>query len=235
MLFANKQALETELKVSLLQIRERELTLYAENCRNIGGISCMLAGFAYVTLTYERSDTFRTGVAARGGRYVYEILAFLGMFANMASMFGATACSMLGPGLALRGSDGAMDQAVEGLALEYRTIFMLFFAGVVSFYMCFSVFLILDYEEGSLDGFLHVCLVICFLVFLRSTVRACKRIYKKFRLPPEHAVAGSFDPDGLHRNTVSWEHKELDRLRLHKRWYQWPYRQYLYANVFMNE
>ena len=233
MLFANKQALETELKVSLLQIRERELVLYAENCRNIGNISCMLAGFAYVTLTYERSDTFQTG-AVSGGRYIYEFLAFFGMFSNMASMFGATACSMLGPGLALRGSDGAMDQAVEGLALEYRTIFMLFLTGVISFYACFSVFLILDYEEGSFDAFLHVLLVLCFLVFLRSTVRACKRIYKKFRLPPEHAVAGSFDPDGV-QATVSWENKELDRLRLPKRWYQWPYRQYLYANVFMNE
>ena len=58
MLFANKQALETELKVALLSIRERELALYAENCRSIGSISCMLAGFAYVTLTYEQHDTF---------------------------------------------------------------------------------------------------------------------------------------------------------------------------------
>ena len=53
MLFADKQALETELKVSLLEIRERELDLYTQNCRNIGAQSALLAGFAYLALTYQ--------------------------------------------------------------------------------------------------------------------------------------------------------------------------------------
>ena len=234
MLFANKQALETDLKVSLLSIRERELGLYAENCRNIGSISCMLAGFAYCTLTFERSDTFSQGAAADRpvARYMYELLSFFGLLSNMASMFGATTCSMLGPGLALRGSDGSMDQAVEGLALEYRMIFMLFLCGVVSYYACFSVFLVLDYDEGWLDAFLHLILVLCFLIFLRSTAKACKRIYKKFHLPPEHAIAGSFDAAA---RGPSQEAMELERLTQDKKWYQWPYRQWLYANVFVNE
>ena len=70
-------------------------------------------------------------------------------------MFGSTVCSMLGPGLALRGQDGAMDQAVEGLALEYRTIFMLFLTGILSFYLCFSIFLMLDTTSDWLDWMLH--------------------------------------------------------------------------------
>ena len=75
MLFADKQALETELKVSntrrslspqgrlksasvrsqvsLLAIRERELDLYTDNCRNIGAQSALLAGFAFTALTYQ--------------------------------------------------------------------------------------------------------------------------------------------------------------------------------------
>ena len=208
MLFANKQALETDLKVELLSIRERELALYTENCQNIASISCMLAGFAYVTLTYENEDTF-ADQSHYLGRPVYELLAMFGMLCNMASMFGSTVCTMLGPGLALRGGDGAVDQAVEGLALEYRTIFMLFLMGVVSFYACFTIFLVLDYNQGStLDVCLHGVIILCFLVFLRSTARACKRIYKKFRLPPEHAVAGSFDPDGT-QHVASREATEL--------------------------
>lgn len=234
MLFANKQALETDLKVELLSIRERELALYTENCQNIASISCMLAGFAYVTLTYENEDTF-ADQSHYLGRPVYELLAMFGMLCNMASMFGSTVCTMLGPGLALRGGDGAVDQAVEGLALEYRTIFMLFLMGVVSFYACFTIFLVLDYNQGStLDVCLHGVIILCFLVFLRSTARACKRIYKKFRLPPEHAVAGSFDPDGT-QHVASREATELERLSRQKVWYQWPYRQYLHATVFMNE
>ena len=36
MLYADKQALETDLKVCLLAIRERELSFYTQNCRAIG-------------------------------------------------------------------------------------------------------------------------------------------------------------------------------------------------------
>ena len=74
-----------------------------------------------------------------------------------------------------------------------------------------------------------------FLFFLRSTFNACKRIYKKFRLPPEMTVSGAFDPDGRTRARVTPEAAELDRLCERKRWWQWPRRQYLYFAVFMNE
>ena len=74
-----------------------------------------------------------------------------------------------------------------------------------------------------------------FLFFLRSTFNACKRIYKKFRLPPEMTVSGAFDPDGRTRAHVTPEAAELDRLCERKRWWQWPRRQYLYFAVFMNE
>ena len=47
MLYADKQALETDLKVSLLAIRERELNLYTSCFRNIGTMSGVFAGFAY--------------------------------------------------------------------------------------------------------------------------------------------------------------------------------------------
>ena len=39
MLYADKQSLETDLKVSLLAIRERELNLYTSCFRNIGTMS----------------------------------------------------------------------------------------------------------------------------------------------------------------------------------------------------
>ena len=186
-------------QVSLLAIRERELDLYTNNCRNIGSQAALLAGFAYGALTYQVVDisgictvfkawegtashqecrlslvrapqatlcmhalvphahvhtstartahpeqhlTPHTATAHRlppsGQSYEltigsYEVIAFLAMMLNVASAFGATVISMLGPGLALRGQDGAMDQAVEGLALEYRTVFLLFMGGVFSY------------------------------------------------------------------------------------------------------
>ena len=51
MLFADKRALETNLKVSLLAIREKELNFYTTNCLAVGTQSALLAGFAYSGLT----------------------------------------------------------------------------------------------------------------------------------------------------------------------------------------
>ena len=47
MLFADKRALETNLQVSLLKIREKELQFYTQNCIAIGTQAALLSGFAY--------------------------------------------------------------------------------------------------------------------------------------------------------------------------------------------
>jgi len=241
--------------VSLLAIRERELDLYTNNCRNIGSQAALLAGFAYGALTYQVVDisgictVFKAweGTASHQECRLslsyeltigsYEVIAFLAMMLNVASAFGATVISMLGPGLALRGQDGAMDQAVEGLALEYRTVFLLFMGGVFSYYMCFCVFLAVDYDSvyGVEDALLHLMLLGSLIFFVRSTLSTTKRIYKKFRLPPDMAVAGSFDPDGKTMREISPDALELEQLSMNKKWYQWPRRQYLYVQVFMDE
>ena len=158
------------------------------------------------------------------------------MMLNVAAAFGSTTAAMLGPGLALRGQDGAMDQAVEGLALEYRSCFLLFMGGVFAYYICFCVYLLVDYDKsyGWSDFLLHLILLFFLFYFIRLTLGTMKRIYKKFRLPPECVVAGSFDPDGTARGR-SPEAVELDRLCESKRWQEWPRRQYLYATVFFDE
>ena len=43
MLFADKNALRTQLKVNMLRIRERELTYYTNNCLAISTSSALLA------------------------------------------------------------------------------------------------------------------------------------------------------------------------------------------------
>ena len=51
MLYADKRALQTNLKVSLLAIRERELVFYTHNSLAIGTQAAMFAGFAFGGLT----------------------------------------------------------------------------------------------------------------------------------------------------------------------------------------
>ena len=193
--------------MSLLAIRERELDLYTENCRNIGAQAALLAGFAYSALTFEIADvdgvctadlalkqncdvtsvshskikgnmarlahalTLSTDEWDRSRLIacltpqratvtagMYQLVCFCSMMLNFAAAFGSTFASMLGPGLALRGQDGAMDQAVEGLALEYRTTFILFLSGILSYFLCFLLFFSVDYDpkHGWTDLFIHI-------------------------------------------------------------------------------
>ena len=126
MLYADKQQLETDLKVSLLQIRERELDLYTSNFRNIGIMAALIGGFAYngcfsAINAVSHDDSVRAF-------YLFVTTCAMGL--NVCSTFVSVTSCMFGPGLALRGPDGSMDQAVEGLALEYRSCLMVFFIGL---------------------------------------------------------------------------------------------------------
>lgn len=236
MLYADKQNLETDLKVSLLAIRERELVLYTNNCRNIGTLSCVLFGFAYSAMLFANWEHF-AGISETS-KSIFEFVTLTTMYLNTAAMFAATTSAMLGPGLALRGPDGAMDQAVEGLALEYRLSFLLFIGGLIAFYMVSTVFLMLDYDDTyeGYDAVLHACLLLAMFIFLRSTWKNVKRIYKKFRLPVAVAVGGSFDPDvGGAPSGPSPEALELERLSRYKTRREWPRRQYLHACVFLDD
>ena len=65
MLYADKRALETNLQVSLLKIREKELAFYTQNCIAIGTQAALLSGFAYngiiqVDIPSEAADWLKT-------------------------------------------------------------------------------------------------------------------------------------------------------------------------------
>ena len=119
-------------QVSLLAIRERELKLYTQNCRAIGTQAALLAGFAYggcclgsYLFPEESSDSMRAA---------YLVAMTWAMGLNVYCLFSSTLCTMLGPGLALRGPDGSMEQAVEGLAIEYRFTFVVYVIGLLMFF-----------------------------------------------------------------------------------------------------
>jgi len=130
MLIADKHALETNLQVSLLKIREKELQFYTQNCIAIGTQAALLSGFAYngiiqVDIPTDQSDWLKT---------LYLCVTTAAMGFELIAVLNSTLCSMLGPGLALRGPDGSMHRAVDGLMLEYRLTFLFFTAGLVPFW-----------------------------------------------------------------------------------------------------
>ena len=60
MLYADKRALQTDLKVQLLEIREKELNLYTSNTLTIGMQSAFFAGFSSTALMTSKINTTRT-------------------------------------------------------------------------------------------------------------------------------------------------------------------------------
>jgi len=232
MLFADKQALESELKVSLLEIRERELNLYVQCFRSIGTMAGVFAGFALQGACL--SSYFFPPDASEGMRMLYLVSTTVAMDLNVAALFAATSCAAMGPGLALRGPDGSMERAVEGLALEYRVTFLTFCLGVLALYASAAVYIVIMMNWATL-----LILQLILLVALRYTLVACKRIYKKFRLPASLAVGGNFHADGTVGaavgEAISRHALRLEELSRRKRLSEWPRRQWLYLRLFFDD
>jgi hypothetical protein len=229
MLYADKQALETELKVSLLAIRERELDLYVTCFRNIGTMAGLFAGFALqgtCISSYSGASDASYSDASEGMRTAYLVMTTIAMDLNVAALFAATSCAALGPGLALRGPDGSMDRAVEGLALEFRIIFLTFCLGVLALYISTAIYVVI-----TMDWLVMALLLLVIALSMRYTSNACGRIYKKFRLPAGMAVGGNFHDDGsigIPDSTAMCRHAALlDQLSRDRRINEWPRRQWL--------
>lgn len=126
MLLADKRALETNLKVSLLSIREKELNYYTSNCIAIGTQSALLAGFAYAALqtTVDKNPVWV--------HMIYLICSVASLGFQLVAVVSTTLLAMIGPGLALRGPDGSMHTAVDNMIGEYRNAFFAYLKGLLA-------------------------------------------------------------------------------------------------------
>jgi len=100
------------------------------------------------------------------GYYLMIVSAFC---ANMVVVSHTTALSVLGAGLALRGPDGSMMTATDGLYEERKAVFLIFGVGLActvgSVVLC--VWLILHWESA------FCCMII--------TLLTCRRIWKNYQ------------------------------------------------------
>jgi len=79
--------------------------------------------------------------------------------------------------------------------------------GVFSFYVSASLYVII-----MMNWLMMVLLLVLMLFSLHFTVSACKRIYKKFRLPAHMAVGGNFNVDGSIGRSVATQMSANARL-----------------------
>ena len=99
----------------------------------------------------------------------------------------AALCSMLGPGLALRGGDGAssMNKAVDSMKQESRECFLFFIAQLLFFHL--SSFLLMWTLYSTTVA---LCINIVLLVFLILFIKNGYEIYEKLHVSDDDAVTG---------------------------------------------
>jgi hypothetical protein len=145
MLYADKHALRTRLKVSLLVIRQRELEFYTTNCIAIGTNALFLASFAWWGLTEPPFDEQGNDVV----QTVYLVLTAMIMALELLATITSTLVSILGPALAIRGPDGAMHTAVDSMVTHYRFTFVCFALGLVFFHLSAISFIHMSHARGA--------------------------------------------------------------------------------------
>mmetsp|Transcript_29183 Transcript_29183/g.89395 ORF Transcript_29183/g.89395 Transcript_29183/m.89395 type:complete len:155 (-) Transcript_29183:322-786(-) len=110
---------------------------------------------------------------------------------ELIAVLNTTLLSMMGPGLALRGPDGSMHPAVDGMMKEYRTAYFCFVLGLLFFHFSAALFAWLIYVHWAVSMMVTLC--ICGSLWLLT--RYAKRVYIRFRLPPELIITGKFNSD----------------------------------------
>ena len=116
MLAADKLLLRSTVKQKTIELREKELNLFNANFSAVATQAALLAGFSMAFLEMS--------VHLHGEHHNYVAKAALHLFsticicANVFTVSVITFVSVWGSGKALRGKDGSMDKAVEGMHAE---------------------------------------------------------------------------------------------------------------------
>jgi hypothetical protein len=138
MLAADRSLLEINLRQSAIKLREKELNLNTENFAAMATQAAVMAGFT-TTCMIEISIPDNTSFWAKG---FLHISAATSICANLTCVSLSTITSIWGSGKALRGKDGSMDEAVDGMNKERILIFKAFALGLTGnlctvFAVCF--------------------------------------------------------------------------------------------------
>ena len=129
MLAADRSLLEVNLRQSAIKLREKELNLYVENFSAMATQAAVLAGFTTTCLIEIQIPqslrlTHRTAVT------FLHVSAIVSICSNITCVSLCTITSIWGSGKALRGADGSMDEAVDGISKERNLIFNSFAMGL---------------------------------------------------------------------------------------------------------
>lgn len=183
MLAADKLQLQSALKQQATALKEKEFNLHHSNFMTVGTQAAVLAGLD-ITLFVEFNPPSATAWQEEHRwlchwlRALYYAIIIAAFCANMIVVSQTTALSVLGAGLALRGPDGSMVTATDGLYEERKSVFKTFALGLSLTVgsLLIGVWLLLEWQSA----------LVCWLVALFTS----RKIYLNYR-----RIATRFDFD----------------------------------------
>ena len=120
--------------MSCAQIEERELNYYTNNALTVGTQAALLAGFAFTGIIEAPWDYFNDIPVPPSLQAFCIISQVLGMLFEILAIVKSVQISILGPGLALRGSEGSMTRALSVMRHEQRRLHWEFYIGLIFFF-----------------------------------------------------------------------------------------------------
>lgn len=172
MLAADKLQLQSALKQQATALKEKEFNLHHSNLMTVGTQAAVLAGLD-ITMFIEFNPPHDNEwgdayLIPRSLKFFYYLCIVSAFCANIFVVGQSTVLSVLGSSLALRGPDGSMLTATDGLYEERKAVFYAFGSGLAltvgSAVIC--VWLILSPEAA--------------LVCMSITVFTCFKMYSAY-------------------------------------------------------
>jgi len=219
MLHAKKVALQNVLRQRLVAIRERELLYYTDNCRNIGNGAAIISGLAYSGIRYhyllERNTNYNSESSLQNS---FEEALFLSLLTvtlgcSLQTVFISMLVALFGPQLALRGPDGSLHDAVEGMHRWNSVIIALFMTSLILLQL--SAFSLM-YGHSQLSMTCRAFLLGAVATSLLACLHYMRKTIRRLSLPKEMRVSGAFfahtpdDPISSHQGIAHEPFRDSD-------------------------
>ena len=146
MLAADKLLLQSSIRQNSIALKEKEFNLHHGNFNAVGTQAAVLAGFT-VTAFIEFDCPPDTN---RATKFAYYVSSIVSLAANILCVANTTFLSVWGTGLAMRGPDGSMARAVDGMYQLRRNVFALFGLGMMALLVTaiFGSWILMNVEAG---------------------------------------------------------------------------------------
>jgi hypothetical protein len=152
-----------------------------QNCRTVGTVSSLMGGIAYTGLIYTKMAYFQQSSLLQQFLYITGLVVCMGL--SLRNVFGTTMLTMLGPGKALRGPDGSMHSAVDGMLDAFEGIVIVQHLTIYSF-MATAVVYTWGAASMSIVASILLSLVVISLTYTMCALSLISRLPTRVGIAP---------------------------------------------------